>query len=313
MPILIFLGWILGIALGFVLSIAVAASIGATIPAVLQAIASPFTFLGSLLPSFVTVLIASLLLIIVYVFAYRMATLAIAPSVFSLSLTSAASLPLSSPVSASSAITIPAANGEFFARGLSIGLTAAVNLVTWSIISAQGIWVGLYGFLAVSLCIIIPVARNRVYQGFLGWAGWILPLSYLATFVGLLLFVANVLYSLFSGVAIGLRVDWTTGVVESAGGLSAITGFSGGFSLGCFTFVTSLTPGSFTASTISSHETGHSLNTFAMGGIVLWINAVDENVFPVRMNLAYGELLAEGHSRAMPGTPSNDFAYRLWF
>jgi hypothetical protein len=51
------------------------------------------------------------------------------------------------------------------------------------------------------------------------------------------------------------------------------------------------------------------------GGIVLWINAVDENVFPARWNLAYGELLAEGHSRAMPPPPpaTADFSIRIWF
>jgi hypothetical protein len=49
-----------------------------------------------------------------------------------------------------------------------------------------------------------------------------------------------------------------------------------------------------------------------MGGVVLWINAIDENIAPARRNLAYGELTAQGHSVNMPGTPQADFFLRLW-
>jgi hypothetical protein len=50
-----------------------------------------------------------------------------------------------------------------------------------------------------------------------------------------------------------------------------------------------------------------------MGGVVLWINAIDENIAPRRINLAYGELTAEGHSRNMPGAPRLDYSIRIWF
>jgi hypothetical protein len=124
--------------------------------------------------------------------------------------------------------------------------------------------------------------------------------------------------------AIGLfptvfRIDWTTGVVESTGGLAGVTGYSGGFSLGNFNFLTPGLPGgSFASPSTSSHETGHSLNTALMGGVVLWINAVDQNIWPVRAAIAYGELLAEGHSVAMPPPPipatlTPGYSLRLWY
>ena len=111
-------------------------------------------------------------------------------------------------------------------------------------------------------------------------------------------------------------MDFTTGVIETRGGLN---GFAGGFTLGNFTFIGSavpaalFTPGRFTAASISSHETGHTLNTAATGGIVLWINAIDQSVFPRRRNFAYGEMIAEGHSRGLPGIPAASIAVMWWF
>jgi len=64
------------------------------------------------------------------------------------------------------------------------------------------------------------------------------------------------------------------------------------------------TGGGFLVSGTSSHEVGHTLNASAFGGVVLWINAIDENIPPFRkLNLAYGELTAEGHAQNMPTPP----------
>jgi hypothetical protein len=134
----------------------------------------------------------------------------------------------------------------------------------------------------------------------------------------LILFIVNIPLSLIAFGIGAFRLDWTTGVIESHGGVSGInlTGVPGArvaFSLGNFTF---LGPGfpqlSFTAASRDSHETGHTLNTAATGGVVLWINAVDEVIFPRRFNLAYGELLAEGHADAF-ATITNGYALRWWF
>jgi hypothetical protein len=53
-----------------------------------------------------------------------------------------------------------------------------------------------------------------------------------------------------------------------------------------------------------------------MGGIVLWINAVDENLPPFRkLNMAYGELTAESHAQGLPVDPleaRTDFFVGIW-
>jgi len=171
----------------------------------------------------------------------------------------------------------------------------------------------------VSLAMITIVALSPVYQGFLGWTAWLLPLSHLATAVGLLLFVLNAPLAFAGGGIAAFRIDWTTGVIESAGGLVGLPMFAGrflGFSLGNFNFL--FAPGlqdSFFGSGLSSHESGHTLNTAVFGGVVLWINAIDENVLPGRMNFAYGELAADSHAQGLPAIPGalhNDFFITLW-
>jgi len=166
---------------------------------------------------------------------------------------------------------------------------------------------------------ITGVALSRVYQGFLAWTAWLLPVSYPATAVGLLLFVLNAPFALAAGGFAAFRIDWTTGVIESAGGLVGLPIFAGtflGFSLGNFNFL--FAPGhqdTFVGSGLSSHETGHTLNTAAFGGVMLWINAIDENILPRRANLAYGELAAESHAQGLPaiaGAPHNYFFITLW-
>ena len=216
-------------------------------------------------------------------------------------------------------VTLAATSGEFFGRGVLIGLNAAINVILLEPIPVVGPLIATWAFVVISLSAVLFVARNRIYQGFLGWSGWLFPLSWLATAVGLLLFIVNIPFA-FTAFGIGaFAIDWTTGVIETRGGLSGITGFVGGFSLGNFDL-----PGGCHGNRGRRrplHRAVHqlardrtSLNTAAMGGVVLWINAVDENIVPARANLAYGELTAEGHSRRnMPGTPIADFSLRLWF
>jgi hypothetical protein len=187
-----------------------------------------------------------------------------------------------------------------------------------SMVPVAGPVLASWAFTVVSLAAIVFVARNRIYQGFLGWSAWLLPVSWLATGPGLILFIINIPFALV-GFGLGaFRIDWTTGVIETHGGVSGIniTGVMGAavsFSLGNFTFISPAMPQlSFTAADRNSHETGHTLNTAALGGVVLWINAIDETIFPRRFNLAYGELTAESHSNNF-GTIANDYSLRLWF
>jgi hypothetical protein len=364
----IFLGWLLGLLLGVILAIATLSGAGFAVTGIfapflagiiglvigllvaflsaLTALIAPLLLavLGFLLP-FLSVSLASLsiamflffagiLIGIVNIVFYMMASLSIAPLLPGLAAPTVLTFPLSTnvPVPGTISVAVPATIGESFARGALIGISAAANAVFLSMIPAGGPVIAVATFVVNSLAIIRPVAISRVYQGFLGWFGWLFPLSYIATLVGLALFVINLPFALAMAAIFGspfpIRVDFTTGVIETHGGITGIPGPPGAagvpkaaFSLGNFTFLqpTIRLPvsGDFVLASISSHETGHTLNTATMGGYVLWINAVDENLFPGSLNLAYGELMAEGHAQNLPQptpptAPQLDFFVRQW-
>jgi hypothetical protein len=206
-----------------------------------------------------------------------------------------------------------------------IGATAILNAMGAILLpGSPGAFLSLWCFTVISLAIITPVARSPFYHGFLGWSAWLFPVSYVATAIGLLLFIVNAPFAFAAAGIAAFRLDFSTGVIETTGGITGITGFgaglppggAAGFSLGNFNF---LTPGSaqrsFLLRNVSSHETGHTLNTAAMGGVVLWINAIDENIPPFRsLNLAYGELDADSHAQGLPAdvVPRVDFFVGIW-
>ena len=321
------LGWLFGVLLGVILVLAGAVAIGLSIPAALAGIASVVGIVVGTLSPPLTIAMVLVLIVLLYLWAYAFATVSVAPSL------PFVTLPLTGPIltPTGAPVVVTGVPGELFARGMMAGLTASLNAGLIGAIPIPviaGTW-ALWAFVIISVVGLFPVlAMTRGYQGFLGWSAWLFPMSYPATVVGLLLFLANlpvVLTTPGLGIA-AIRIDFTTGVVETAGGLSGITGFAGGFSLGNFTFVVTQPPtpalgeqGPFAGQSISSHETGHSLNTAAFGGIVLWINAIDENVPPfARFNLAYGELTAESHARSMPGPAfggyslASSFSVDIW-
>lgn len=319
MPAFIFLGWIIGLLLGLIIVLLPILALGLTLPAFLSPISAVLAAIVATIATSVAITLAIVLLVVSYVTAYLIATASIAPSLPVLTGVPGLAFPLPGKLAtpAGVAVTVPATAGEFFARGMMIGLTAIINALILNLVPLSGPLLAGWAFIVISLGAIIFVARNIVYQGFLGWSAWLFPLSYIATGVGFLLFSVNILFAFVMFGLAALRIDWTTGVIETAGGLPTllipITGFTGGFSLGNFTFLTALpTPGDFLLPSLSSHETGHTLNTAAFGGIVLWINAIDENITPRRMNLAYGELTAEGHSNNL-GPALSDYSLRLWF
>lgn len=319
----IFFGWIIGLAIGAIGITILLIALGASLPILVSGLAGILAPFIATLPAWLALALAVLILVAGFLVAYRIATASIAPLLPAATGSPTVTFPLTSPMPTPSgaAVTIPPSPGEARARGMMLGESAAINFVLLSLIpSIAGTTLAVWAFIIISLATITAVATSRVYQGFLGWSGWLFPLSYLATGVGLLLFIVNIPFA-FAAFGIGaFAIDWTTGVIETRGGLSGITGFNGGFSLGNFVFLagtTAATPGPaplrFVSPTVSSHETGHTLNTAAMGGVVLWINAIDENVMPRRMNLAYGELAAEGHANNLPGTRRLDYSINIWF
>jgi hypothetical protein len=307
-----FLGWLVGVFAGVILVLAIFVALALPVPALVgflaAVLAAVSAVVGTVTPG-VAIAIAVVLLFGIYIWAYAFATASVSASL------PAVAFPLTAPLPTPTGapIALPDVPGELFARGLVIGLTATLNAAILSLLPVVGPFLAAWAFIVISLAAVILIARNLVFQGFLGWSAWLFPISYIATVAGVVMLILNLLFSSWAP-GFNIRPDWTTGVIETRGAFNAITGFAGGFSLGNFTFLTpGVALGDFAASNIPSHEVGHSLNTAAMGGVVLWINALDQNVLPRRSNLAYGELLAESRSQAMTPPPSRArHFFRFW-
>ena len=181
--------------------------------------------------------------------------------------------------------------GEFM-RGFMIGMNAGLNAIIATAIFGPviGIALGVINFLAA----FDTIANSAVYQGILGWASWLMPMSWLATAVGLIFFVLNVIPAIFTlnqvdAVKIeSLSLDWKTGTIMMEGGWLFLPGFTGGYNLGNFAYIT---PGS----NVAEHETGHTLSNAAFGSIFHFIGAIDENALRANPADAYSERLAESH------------------
>lgn len=200
--------------------------------------------------------------------------------------------------------TAGTAFGEFM-RGFLIGFNAGMNaaLATAIFGPVVGVALGVVNFLAV----FDGIAKNSVYQGILGWSSWLMPMSWLATAVGLILFVVNVVVAFFTVTIPGwfggsgwaaaridsVNVDWGTGSIVMAGGLIQPAGGAAGFNVGNFVFIAS---GSGGNAGLVAHETGHTLNVAAFGSLFHFVGALDENWPGNRGPNAYAEMFAESHS-----------------
>ena len=291
------IGAIVGFVVGIVLYVVTAAFLGISV--VLFGGLSTLLMSGLITPLLGVMTVASWLvaalfsLFILYAIAYIIATLGLMPGL--------AGLP-AVPPTPTAPIPLPASLVELFMRGFAIGLTAAVNFGIWALLPVVGWVLGLLLAIIGLLASILPVARNVVYQGVLGWSSWLRPMSWFATAVGLLLFLINLPFALAAFGPPAVRFDVLTATVETTGGAPiGITGFGGGFNLGNFTFITPGPPAAFpfgpppAGGSLSSHETGHTLNVAAFGGLYQWVNALDENPPVARFSFAYGELAAESH------------------
>src|SRR5215210_1052531 len=173
----VFLGWLIGLLFGTVLAIAALIALSLPIP----------VFLGPLAPLIGAppLIVTVGLIVLVYLAAYALATLSLAP------LLPTVTFPLTGRLIPAAPVRLALAPGERFARGVSLGMTAGMNSIVLSLVPVAGAFLGPWALVMVSLTMITIVALSPVYQGFLGWTAWLLPLSHLATAVGLLLFVLN--------------------------------------------------------------------------------------------------------------------------
>ena len=222
---------------------------------------------------------------------------------------------------------IVANQGEWFNRGWIMGINWGINmlLLFMLLFGSDPIFYG--SILLVQLLAVIPaLSASPVLQGFIGWFGWIMPMAWPSTFLGIVIFLLNLICravslpsvtlpanfpipalaggTLYSAIT-AIIIDWGTGCLVMRGGFFTIN--QGAYNLGNILFVhTSNVGAAFT--TIVRHETGHTLNVSSMGSAFHVINAIDENIVqPATGFRAYGEMAAESHRRA-PGSPFID----LW-
>jgi RHS repeat-associated protein len=200
--------------------------------------------------------------------------------------------------------TAGSAFGEFM-RGFMIGLNAGLNAIIATALFGPvvGITLGVINFLAA----FDTIANSAVYQGILGWSSWLMPMSWLATGLGLAFFIVNLVvmgitFNQWEAARIReIRIDWRTGTIVTHGGLFTVQ--RGGYNLGNFAYIHR---DSMMDAELIGHETGHTLNVAAFGSIFHYIGAIDENVIG-RYERAYAERLAESHARAyVPTTPPTD-------
>ncbi len=198
--------------------------------------------------------------------------------------------------------------GEFM-RGFMIGFNAGLNAVIATALFGPvvGIALGVINFLAA----FDGIAASPIYQGILGWSSWLMPMSWLATAIGLIFFVVNVVVAFFTfwipqwfggsgwdaARINSVSIDWGTGTIVTHGGL--LTPAPGGYNLGNFAYIHR---NSTFSTSLVQHETGHTLNVAAFGSIFHFVGAIDENVIPGRGANAYAEKFADSNdpTRSVP-------------
>jgi RHS repeat-associated protein len=196
--------------------------------------------------------------------------------------------------------------GEFF-RGFMIGFNAGLNAVIATALFGPviGIALGVINFLAA----FDSIAGSKIYQGILGWASWVMPMSWLATAIGLVFFVVNVIVA---GVTLNkwdaakidkIGVHWETGTIVMTGGLIHAFGSGIAFDVGNFAY---LNRGHSDA---ELHETGHALGVAAFGSIFHFVGAIEQATSSDFSS--YSEHLAESHD-PHPDNPASGTWWHMW-
>jgi hypothetical protein len=291
----VFASWLFGVAYGLAMVAIVLVAAASANPVLIALVAAQ----------------AILLVFAAYGFAYIVARTALAGPV-------AAIIPVGNGPN-----PIPDNPTELSARAFAVGLTAALNTVgapalAGALVPALGALLAPilapWAFVVTSFAAIPSVSRNRFYQGILGWSGWIFPMSLMASAVGFLWFAINFPFALVSGLAGGgwpFRIDWSTGAIETVGGITGLitTVPASAGTVGHFVFILApfganpaalqqpfvvVTPPAVT--NVPAHETGHTLDYTAFGGFRVLFALIDQIILGNSFN-AYTELTAESHVR----------------
>src|SRR5688500_17869713 len=144
----ILLGWVLGLAASALVAPALLLTLGIVLPLFLTALTAPLTALIAALGAGVVLAIAVLGLVIGFVIGYSIATAGIAPLLPGAAGLATITFPLAGnlPTPGAAAVTVPGSAGEFFGRGLLIGLSAGTNTIVLSIIPGGGLVLAAWAF-----------------------------------------------------------------------------------------------------------------------------------------------------------------------
>lgn len=181
-------------------------------------------------------------------------------------------------------------------RGIIIGLSSGLNgaLLWWM----TG-WAWLSGGVVIllSASAFLWLSRHTRYHTLLGWANWLLPLSWPVNLPGALMLLVNLLFAplgyvhpLFRPIRIKVLIDPSTSSFSCFGGLiRPVKGFSG-LNMGNFIFIN---PG---WEHLLRHEIGHLFSLASMGGPFHYIGGLDEGLVQSNYWEAYAEHLADSYS-----------------
>jgi RHS repeat-associated protein len=174
--------------------------------------------------------------------------------------------------------------GEFF-RGFMIGINAGMNGAFLAMMGPVGAFLGGFVGTLIFLSAFDTVAGNHIYQGILGWSNWLMPMSWLVTGLGLIMWILNGLGHLLlweipnlwgSGVEFcritGFRMDWSTGMLATRGGWVANANtIDTAYNMGNFAYVDNNSSGWHL-----DHEAGHNLSLAVFGSIFHFVGFIHE-------------------------------------
>ncbi len=261
---------------------------GAAVPGFLTpflSLAGPVAGLLSALPVWLAAIVWYLLNILVF-------WLLSIPAQSSTGLTSTTSTP-------PAANPIPPTGTQNFFRGFGHGTATIVNFAILSPFLAipPVLILAILSFLPI-LSLVTAIRRNAFFQGVISWMSWLLPVHWLGNLIGFLIFLIFRAITLFTGTAAGIRLDLTSGIIESRAP-APVTAFN----VAVFTYVgPAFAPGPFLGANVSSHEVGHAINSAAMTPFYTWGTVIEEfRLFGAPHRFSIGQQTAESRGAPRPG------------
>jgi hypothetical protein len=182
-------------------------------------------------------------------------------------------------------------------RGALVGLNAGLNglLLGWL---TSSLWVAAMIALLGLLPSWLYLSRRPWLHSLLGWANWLLPMSWLVNLPGLIMFGMNLLaaplgwlHPLLRPLRIRIYLDLPSCTFTVFGGLIRPLMHFSGLNMGNFIFIN---PG---WEHLLKHEIGHLFSLAAMGAVFHYVGGIDEGYVQEKGPDALAEHFAESYSR----------------